>query len=374
MMLNAVLCVWNEEDVIESTVRHAFAQGCSKVLLIDNGSTDATVKKATRAGATHVTTFLTEYFDVQKKTAHLNAAVKYFNEIFPEERIWWMYLDADEFPNIDRDIRIIDLLKGMDSSVRGLHGHMLDHIPTHPPYMVAPYHPADFMPLCHKTTAEKILLLRYDKGKAHLFSACGAHTLDTCGETIPVAKNILNIHHFPMRNPAYTLNRLKKLVTKNSDGLSRVDRHDYMAKLASGDSSRQSQYRDRYESMQTTYGNNRHAALKARDIPQYCYRNITRWYAGYEEKKMAHVKEHDKNMAYGIHHYFLQEYDAALCKFSDALRTCHDDDEKTLLTSKIADCLSCREQQTAASAAADVPLEPDIQHYFGHFDVNWDTE
>ena len=42
MILNAVICVWNEEDIIESTVKHAFSQGCSNVFIVDNGSTDKT--------------------------------------------------------------------------------------------------------------------------------------------------------------------------------------------------------------------------------------------------------------------------------------------------------------------------------------------
>ena len=40
--LYAIICTWNEEDIIASTVRHAFAQGCDKVFVVDNGSTDAT--------------------------------------------------------------------------------------------------------------------------------------------------------------------------------------------------------------------------------------------------------------------------------------------------------------------------------------------
>ena len=35
-MLYCILCVWNEEDIIASTVRHAYAQGCDRVFIIDN--------------------------------------------------------------------------------------------------------------------------------------------------------------------------------------------------------------------------------------------------------------------------------------------------------------------------------------------------
>ena len=409
MMLNAVLCVWNEEDIIESTVKHALAQGCSNVFIIDNGSTDKTIKKAVQAGAQHVTSFLTEYFDVHKKTAHLNAAVQYFNEIFQEEHMWWMYLDADEFPNIDCDMRIIDVLKGIDSSVRGMHGYMLDHIPTHPPYAVASYHPADFMPLCHKSSMEKTLLLRYDRGKPHLFSAGGAHTFDTCGEMLPVAKNIIDIHHFPMRNPEYTLKRLKKLTQRNNDGVSRVDLHDHMAKITSGNSNSQSQYRDRHDKMQSTYMKHDDSALKTSSV-NYNYRNIVRWYD-------AHVAAYDKYLAHGLYHFFMQEYDIALCKFHDALDLCTKDKVKIWITIKIAECLSFsnmekaynlvmplyeynndevkeylhqhatfawakdRNSNVSGMDAADAgrvsgasPLQLDIQYYFGRYDAVRNTE
>ena len=408
MMLNAVLCVWNEEDVIEATVKHAFAQGCSNVYIIDNGSSDGTVKKAVQAGARHVASFLTEYFDVHKKTAHLNAAVQYFNALSQEEHMWWMYLDADEFPNIDCGMRIIDVLKGIDSSVRGMHGYMFDHIPTHPPYAVSSYHPADFMPICHKTRMEKTLLLRYDRGKPHLYSACGAHTLDTCGEMLPIAKNIINIHHFPMRHPAHTLQRLKKLTRRNSDGVSRVDRHDSMAKIASGNSNSQSQYRDRYDKIQATYIKNDDTAFKAVGV-KYNYRNIVRWYDAHEESAFTHVTAYDTYVARGLCNFFMKEYDAALCKFHDALELCVEDIAKAWITIKIAECLSFSnidaayaliqplyehdnkdvgeylrksfkpagsgmDASDAGAASAAAPPRLDIQHYFGCFDVAYDSD
>jgi hypothetical protein len=48
----AVLGTWMEEDVVEATVRNAFAQGVEAVYLVDNASTDATVEWAVAAGAT----------------------------------------------------------------------------------------------------------------------------------------------------------------------------------------------------------------------------------------------------------------------------------------------------------------------------------
>jgi glycosyltransferase involved in cell wall biosynthesis len=211
MILNAVMCVWNEEDIIGSTVRHCFAQGCSNVFIVDNASTDRTVEVAVNAGAKLATTFKTKYFDEDKKVAHLNGTVDYINNITTDDNIWWLYLDADEFPNFDSKLTILEVLKNLDSSVRAVHGAMFDHKPTHQPYYVSNYHPADFQPICTKCSVYKIPLLRYDKNQPHLFSIGGAHDFITHGCSIPIIKNFIQIHHFPYRNPEYTLTRSTKL-------------------------------------------------------------------------------------------------------------------------------------------------------------------
>ena len=41
---------WFEADIIEATVRNAFAQGCERVFIIDNESPDDTVERAVAAG------------------------------------------------------------------------------------------------------------------------------------------------------------------------------------------------------------------------------------------------------------------------------------------------------------------------------------
>ena len=113
MILNAILCVWNEEDVIYSTVRHAFAQGCSGVYLIDNGSSDRTIEEAERAGARHFSTFQTKYFDEIKKIAQINAAVAELNASCDDESVWWLYMDADEFPSIRSSMTMRDFLQAL---------------------------------------------------------------------------------------------------------------------------------------------------------------------------------------------------------------------------------------------------------------------
>lgn len=196
MQLNAILCTWNEEDVISATIKHAFAQGCSNVYLIDNSSTDDTVKRAINAGAKLLLRFETKFFDEYEKIHNLNAAVMAINMQSRDKHIWWLYIDADEFPNIDCNLNIYNFLNTLDSSVGAIQGYMHNHIPTHKPHYVSGYHPVDFMQICNKTKISKIPLIKYVKNSPHIYSMGGAHTFDSNGNDFAVLMDSLNIHHF----------------------------------------------------------------------------------------------------------------------------------------------------------------------------------
>lgn len=334
MLLNAILCVWNEEDIIESTVRHAFAQGCSNVFIIDNASTDKTVERAIRAGAVLAASFKSAYFDEIQKITWLNTIVRNYNAQSNEDHIWWLYLDADEFPNIDSNISIRDFLVSLAPSIYAVHGYLWEHTPTHPPYHVPGYHPADFMLSAGKSQTAKIPLLRYDKGAQHLYSGAGAHTFDTCGDLLPVAENVLNIHHFTYRRPEDSIRRLKQLLSKNADGTSRVDKLDGYAKLRANSPDAQSEYHDRCRRAKSLYSQSKHSILMTDEL-QYAYGNIVRWY-----DPSAVQSRDDTPLSQGIRHFFLENYDVALCKFHDAAQSATDGTMQKLLYIKMAMCMS----------------------------------
>jgi len=341
MILNAVMCVWNEEDIIESTVKHLFAQGCSNVFIVDNDSTDNTIKNAIKSGAVLAGSFSSKYFDEMQKVAHLNAIVLNYNKHSNEDCIWWLYVDADEFPNIDCEFRIIDFLKSSDSSIRAISGYMLDHIPTHPPYNITGYHPADFMQLSTKTHTPKIPLLRHDKNKPPLYSAGGAHTFATCGEYISTALEALNIHHFKYRKQENTLRRLKQLLIQNEDGTRRIDLLDKKSQLHKKNVHAKSMYHDRYNSAKIIYNENRYKLLMTDELI-YSYKNITRWYNPYE----LYISDNTL-LNQGLHYFFLKNYDLALFKLNDLLKITNDYIMQILITIKIALCLSFTDKKEA---------------------------
>ena len=117
MLLNAVLCVWNEEDVIAATVRHALAQGCSNVFIVDNASSDGTVAAAVEAGAVLAASFDSKYFNEDLKVTYLNEVVRRWNAQHDPEQVWWLFADADEFPALNCGLRLVDFLEQLDPAV-----------------------------------------------------------------------------------------------------------------------------------------------------------------------------------------------------------------------------------------------------------------
>ena len=339
MLMNAVMCVWNEADIIESTVKHCFAQGCSNVFIVDNNSTDKTVDIAIRAGAILADSFASEHFNEFEKIAHLNTVVRNYNDSNNDDYIWWLYIDADEFPNIDCELRIIDFLKLLDSSTRAVHGYMFDHIPTHAPYNVTGYHPADFMQITNKSNTFKIPLIRYDKDKPHFYSAGGAHSFDTCGESVKLALDMLNIHHFNYRRQEDTFSRLRQLKTKNSNGISRLDWFDKREQVRKKSLDAKSMYHNRFDRAKSIYSENKYKILMTDEL-QYSYNNLVRWYHPLDLKVINDYSQYDAILSTAMHYFFLEEFDLALCRFNDIVEIIDDKKVHMLLIIKIALCLA----------------------------------
>lgn len=343
MKLNAVLCVWNEEDIIESTVKHLFAQGCSNVFIVDNDSTDKTVPIAINAGAKLAAKFRTKDFDEDQKVTYLNATVKYINDNISDDKIWWLYVDADEFPHIE-GMLLIEYINLLDNTIRAIHGHHFNHIPTHQPYCVQGYHPADFQPLCLKSPTTKVPLLRYDKGKKHLFSIGGAHDFITHDEVIPVVHDILQIHHFQYRNPEYTVKR-SKILAEN--------RNEWMKKFAKQiNQSDTAAYENRYNAVFTIYNENKNRVLKTKSLC-YDFKKIARWYdVNTETEKIS--SQYDEIICNAVFHFFMKEYDIALCRFKDAFDICNNDETRLWLLMKIAECFSFSDIESAQILLSDI--------------------
>src|SRR5690242_5826026 len=97
--LFAIVGAWMEEDVIAATVTNAFTQGCERVYLVDNDSTDGTRREAEAAGATVAEVFATTEYDERLRLDIMNRVVRDVSVAEHTDHVWWLWLDADEFPH-----------------------------------------------------------------------------------------------------------------------------------------------------------------------------------------------------------------------------------------------------------------------------------
>lgn len=317
-MLNAIMCIWNEEDIIAASVRHALAQGCERVFVIDNNSADRTVQQAVRAGAIYHARFATDVFDEAQKTLNLNKCVMEINKQLSGELHWWLFLDADEFPDFDTGKSIRETLSELPSDVRAVGGHLCNHVPTHEPYYVPGFHPADFMPVGRpeKEKTWKFPLLRYDRGKAPLYSCSGAHRYHDNGNVIVESDAQMLIHHFNYRRPEVTKSRLSALVSPDRAGKRRVDWLDRNNPVPGKE---RSFYHDRFEQMEQVYAENKYGNLKTGELV-YNFPGLKRWYAPLNIDVETSVPDiTNRRIWQGTLAYFLRDFETALFRFNDAL-------------------------------------------------------
>ncbi len=220
--LCAVLGTWMEEDIVEATVRNAFAQGVEAVYVVDNASTDATVERAVAAGATVAESFATTEYQERVRILFMNAVVARASLSSGAPHTWWLWLDADEFPEGPDGMTIADYLRTLDRRFRMVGSTYYNHFPGDSPAYIPGYHPLDFQPLCERFWPERARhcgqphwkhpLQRFDRDGAFLLAMGGFHsaTLRT-GEALLEPTGGIVTHHIQYREEATTRARLALL-------------------------------------------------------------------------------------------------------------------------------------------------------------------
>jgi hypothetical protein len=220
--LFAVLGTWMEEDIVEATVRNAFAQGVEAVYLVDNASTDATVPLAVGAGATLAESYGTEVYEERIRILLMNAVVARVSLASGAPHIWWLWLDADEFPEGPQGATIADYVSGLDRRFRLVGSTYYNHFPTGTPQYVSGLHPIDFQPMCEQFVPEqprycdqphwKHPLQRFDRRGPFLGSLQGFHGANLLmGEQVIEPVGGIITHHFPYRDEVVTRKRMERL-------------------------------------------------------------------------------------------------------------------------------------------------------------------
>jgi hypothetical protein len=211
-----------EDDVVEATVRNAFAQGVEAVYLVDNASTDATVERAVAAGATLAESFTTDVYEERVRILFMNAVVARVSLASGDPHIWWLWLDGDEFPEGPEEMTVAEYLRTLDRRFRLVGSTYYNHVPVEQPAYIPGFHPLDFQPMGSRFLPEqprycpqphwKHPLQRFDRQGPFLGSLQGFHgaTVLMGGKVIEPVGGIVT-HHFPYRDEAATRKRMELL-------------------------------------------------------------------------------------------------------------------------------------------------------------------
>jgi hypothetical protein len=230
--LYCIIGAWMEADVIGATVKNALTQGCERVFLVDNDSADDTVAEAVRAGAVLAESFSTDKYDEVKRLEIMNGVVRTVSEADGSEHIWWLWLDADEFPHGPRGMTIREYLTGLDRRFRIVGSRFMNHFPDDEPAYVPGYHPLDFQPLCeeHRVGCQlghrKHSLQRYDRSGPPILADRGFHRATSRERPLREPTEAIFLHHFPYRDREITRQRLALLCDTDHSGETRVQGDD----------------------------------------------------------------------------------------------------------------------------------------------------
>jgi hypothetical protein len=226
--LFAVVGTWTEADVIGATIKNALTQGCERVYLVDNQSSDDTVAVAVTAGAVLAESYATPLFDEQVKAVLLNATVARVSFAEDAAHIWWLYADADEFPHGPDGMTIREYLGGLDRRFRVVGSRVFNHFPHRSPQYVPGYHPLDFQPLCEEFRSPmcpslhwKHPLQRFDRHGPFLTSSPGFHAVDRPPRPLYEPSRGIFTNHFQYRDEQTTRRRLELLCGDRPGGVGR---------------------------------------------------------------------------------------------------------------------------------------------------------
>lgn len=160
--LYAVVSTWNDADVVHATVRNCLDQGCSRVYILDNGSQDDTKLQATLAGCANIMVYETKFYDDDLRVTLQNQIVKSVTEKEKLPDLWWMVLDADEFPTGRGGRTVLQWLTGLPQKIRVVGSDFIDLYPTDCHHHCPDEHPASCMEMG-----------MWRRGGIHRYCQCG---------------------------------------------------------------------------------------------------------------------------------------------------------------------------------------------------------
>ena len=291
VQLYAVVAAWMEADIIEATISNAFVQGADRVFLIDNDSPDDTVQRAQKAGAELSLTYKTSTYDEDYRINIMNEFVRHTSMSSNAEHLWWLWLDADEFPRPQSGGTIRNMLASLDRRFRVVGARFLNHYPS--PRKVAymqGQHPIDYQPLCEELKSSMCLeghrkhpLIRWDSEGPEIISTKGFHVASCSARPLFEPVEPLIIHHFPYRNEEATRQRMHQLWSPLSAGCSRAKHGDLaVTHMKTRLDSLDAVYAGDWESVKSLYAEEPRQGVSVsdwREVDPLISADIPRWYS-----------------------------------------------------------------------------------------------
>ena len=154
----------------------------------------------------------------------MNAAVQSISETDGSDHIWWLRLDADEFPHGPRGLTVREYLSTLDESFRIVGARLINHYPGEEPHYRPGRHPLDFQPLCEELAGHGCWwfhnnhpLQRFDRGRPVITCGGGKHAAVSAERPLFEPAEPIFLHHFPFRQQEVTRRRLTALFVERPD-------------------------------------------------------------------------------------------------------------------------------------------------------------
>ena len=215
-LIHAVVGVWDEEDIVYALVEHLHAQGVDRVLVIDDESEDATAHEAAAAGAEVLRMPSAGAYSEALRTQRFSDVIAARTEDAGGD-VWWLVLDADDFPRGPDGTTLRQLVEDAPTWVDVVGARVLDHVPALSGQYVARRPPLEYFPharwfrraFCPRGHWKHPLMRVRRAGD--VVPLPGHHAVGTGdGRRAREHEATLLMHHFPLRARGRTEARLRR--------------------------------------------------------------------------------------------------------------------------------------------------------------------
>ena len=179
-------------------------------------------------------TYRTDTFEERYRYNVMNEFVRHQSTTSDVDHLWWLWLDADEFPRPEPGGTIRGMLERIDRRFRVVGARVLNHYPSAgEPAYVSGEHPIDHQPMCEEVPQgicalmhRKHPLQRWDREGPRIDAGLGFHRAECAVRPLLEPTEPVIVHHVPFREEAVTRRRLELLWSGKDSSAARAREDD----------------------------------------------------------------------------------------------------------------------------------------------------